>query len=100
MWKIVVDGQLIGRAGLDRSALADAPLLSYALAPAMRGRGYASEAVMVILAWAFGATHVEAIMAIIRPANAMSIAVARRVGMTLHSRTDEHNLFFVKHTHK
>jgi RimJ/RimL family protein N-acetyltransferase len=45
-------------------------------------RGYASEAARAVRDWAFERRGIERVISLIRPANAPSQAVARRLGMT------------------
>jgi ribosomal-protein-alanine N-acetyltransferase len=54
--------------------------LGYALAPALWGRGYATEAVRLALAHAFGVLRLHRLEADIDPRNASSLRLIERVG--------------------
>ncbi|MEU6766772.1 GNAT family N-acetyltransferase [Streptomyces sp. NPDC046853] len=56
--------------------------VGYDLAPAARGRGYASEALASLSAWALPRPGVSALLALIEPENTPSQAVATRAGYT------------------
>jgi RimJ/RimL family protein N-acetyltransferase len=58
----------------------DAPEAGWVMAPWCHGRGYATEALAAILAWTDQARGFPSILCIIAPANAASIAVARKAG--------------------
>jgi RimJ/RimL family protein N-acetyltransferase len=64
------------------------PEAGWALASAMHGRGYASEAVAAALAWADANIDVSHSVAIINPENAASLRVAERAGYRELRRTD------------
>lgn len=93
-WVVVNSGRLVGRVALDRHD-GGSGWLSYALTPTARGQGFATEAAEAAIAWAFGANDVCNIRAVVRPANTASIAVLRRLGMTLHPDSDAANSVFV-----
>jgi RimJ/RimL family protein N-acetyltransferase len=57
------------------------PEAAWSFHPEAQGQGYASEAVACALAWAD--TRFDRTVAMINPANAASIAVARRCGFTI-----------------
>nr|WP_314257326.1 GNAT family N-acetyltransferase [uncultured Devosia sp.] len=57
--------------------------LGYRFAREAWGRGYATEMGQTALVQAFGALHADAVYAYVRPANAPSIRVLGRLGMTL-----------------
>jgi RimJ/RimL family protein N-acetyltransferase len=57
--------------------------LYWALAPAHRGRGYATEAAALLAAHAFAELHAARLVATTERANAASQAVMRRLGMRL-----------------
>jgi RimJ/RimL family protein N-acetyltransferase len=66
----------------------DAPEQGWALSPTMQGKGYATEAVRAMLAWAephFGRSD---FVCMISPENAPSIRVAEKVGYREFARTD------------
>jgi RimJ/RimL family protein N-acetyltransferase len=60
--------------------------VAWALAPAARGQGFATEAARAAIDWTFAATGVERIISIIDPRNTASQKVAERVG---EQRTQE-----------
>ena len=66
--------------------LGEAPEAGWALAAAMHGRGYASEALEAVHAWADLALCVRTVC-MIAPANLASIAVARRCGYRHYAET-------------
>lgn len=70
----------IGICGLVRRAGLEHPDLGYALLPAARGCGYASEAGAAVLAHARDGLGVERVLAIVNPANLRSITVLERLG--------------------
>ncbi len=73
-------GRPVGIAGLlKRAALADVDL-GYALLPAFRGRGYASEACAALVRLAAGHFRLPRLVAIVSPDNARSIATLERAG--------------------
>lgn len=61
------------------------PEAAWAFHPEAQGQGYAGEAVACALAWAD--TRFDRTVAMINPANAASIAVARRCGFTIFGET-------------
>jgi RimJ/RimL family protein N-acetyltransferase len=56
--------------------------VGWVLAPDGRGHGYATEAGRAAQEWAFEHLDIPYVIALIRPDNAPSIAVAERLGMT------------------
>ena len=56
--------------------------IGYWAAPWARGRGYVTDALDVIVAWAFGTRTVDRLELLIDPENAASRAVAHRAGFT------------------
>nr|WP_295374648.1 GNAT family N-acetyltransferase [uncultured Sphingosinicella sp.] len=86
------DGLLVGQVGLAdfkremTPSIEGIPEAGWIFAPDAHGRGYASEAVSALLAWADEAVDAPEIVAIIDPANAPSIRVAERCGF--NSRED------------
>ena len=80
------DGQSIGICGFFRREFLDDPDLGYAILPAFRGEGYASEAarqVLVIGGVVFGLQRIKALIA---PANAASIHVIEKLGFKFERR--------------
>jgi ribosomal-protein-alanine N-acetyltransferase len=91
-WAVVErsSGDLIGDAGL-------APLdggpdleLGYTLGRRWWGRGYATEAASACVAEAFGPIGAGRVVALIRPENVASIAVAEKLGLAHEGRRTAH----------
>ena len=91
-WAVIErsSGDLIGDAGM-------APLdggpdleLGYTLGRRWWGRGYATEAAQACLAEAFGPLGTSRVVALIRPGNRASIAVAEKLGLCLEGRRAAH----------
>ncbi|HUP58074.1 MAG TPA: GNAT family N-acetyltransferase [Bdellovibrionota bacterium] len=86
-------GEFVGEAGLAdfkrelEPSIDGVPELGWVLAPAVHGRGYATEALRAILGWADAAVSCERIVCIIDPANAPSIRVAAKLGFAEQVRT-------------
>jgi aminoglycoside 6'-N-acetyltransferase len=83
------DGGLVGDVGL--SAVEGEPgviKVGYTIAPAFQRRGYATEAVSALVAYAFDTLGAEVIRAWADAENAPSIRVAERVGMRLVERLE------------
>jgi RimJ/RimL family protein N-acetyltransferase len=81
-------GRLVGDVGL--SAVDGEPgtvKVGYTIAPAFQGRGYATEAVLALLGYAFGTLGAELVRAYASAENAPSIRVAENVGMRLIERS-------------
>ena len=72
----------MGEAGLQY--LEDGPdmELGYTLARAAWGRGYATEAAGAVLRWAFAGLRLHRMVAVADPANAASLRVLEKLGMT------------------
>jgi aminoglycoside 6'-N-acetyltransferase len=85
-----VDGEgLVGDVGL--SAVEGEPgviKIGYTIAPAFQRRGYATEAVSVLVAYAFDTLGAEVVRAWADAENVPSIRVAERVGMRLVERLE------------
>jgi [ribosomal protein S5]-alanine N-acetyltransferase len=71
--------RFVGCLGLQ--PLEDEVEILYALAPAMWGRGYATEAGEAALEYAFAEVGLECVVGIVRAANEASLRVLRRLGM-------------------
>lgn len=72
---------LVGTAGL--RPLDDlGPEVIYSLAPAARGKGYATEAARAVMVHALGPLELPAVLAEIDEGNAASLKVIERLGMT------------------
>lgn len=83
MARLKGDGCAIGRVGLrnDRLGGRDVCELGYILARRFWGKGYATELGRACLFHAFRVLDLEQVVAVIRPENLPSIAVAKRLGM-------------------
>lgn len=81
------DGAVLGFAGLARATEPGVRPgdveIGWRLARAHWGRGYATEAALAVREHAFDTLGLARIVALIRPANAASIAVARKLGLEL-----------------
>jgi RimJ/RimL family protein N-acetyltransferase len=73
-------GQLLGRAGLHYPEGWPEPEVNWALGRPDWGRGFAFEAVKVVLAHAFNTLNWERAMSLIDPQNHRSIRLAQRLG--------------------
>lgn len=83
--------RLVGRTGFmhwdDWTASPHDAEVGWALAPAVWGRGYATEAGRVALGWAVGQPALRAIISITRPDNLRSRRVMERLGLTYAGET-------------
>ncbi len=80
-------GRLAGRIGIQYHRLwPDDPEVGWKLDPAVWGRGYATEGGRASIRHAFGTLDVPRVVSIVHPANAPSIAVMERLGLTLAGR--------------
>ncbi len=91
-WAVIerTSGELIGDAGMAPMEGGDDLELGYTLGRRWWGRGYATEAAGVCLAEAFGPIGVDRVVALIRPGNDASIAVAEKLGFRLEGRRLAH----------
>ncbi len=76
-----LDGTVVGMCGLLKRHTLDDVDIGYALFPEQWGRGYATEAVRAVLAYAKATLGLNRVVAIVSPGNAASIAVLGKVGM-------------------
>lgn len=79
-WAVEFEGQCIGRAGILWPEGWPGPELAYALAREAWSQGLATEAATAARDWAFDNMTLDSLVSYIRPANAASRAVARRMG--------------------
>lgn len=80
-------GRLVGDVGM--SPADDEPgviKIGYTITPALQGRGYATEAVTALIAYAFDTLGADVVRAYASAENAASIRVAKKVGMRLIER--------------
>jgi RimJ/RimL family protein N-acetyltransferase len=68
--------------------------LFWAITPDHRKRGYAAEAAGAVARFAFDELHAERLVATTEHANAASIAVMRRIGMTVERNPDPEPAWF------
>jgi ribosomal-protein-alanine N-acetyltransferase len=78
---VVADDVTIGRCGLKLEDRRRQAMVWYLLDPACWGRGYATEAVGALLAFAFEELGLHRVYADVDPSNAASARVCERVGM-------------------
>lgn len=84
---LAADGKAIGDAGFHGPPRADGELeVGYALVPAARGVGLASEAVGLLITWAHRQPGVSAITARVDPGNAASERLLTRLGFRSDGR--------------
>lgn len=86
-WAVLLDGALIGHAGLRWVPEEGVTEVLYLFDPAHHGRGYATEAARAALGHGFGALGLDRIVAWAMPANTASLAVMERLGMQRHPGT-------------
>jgi RimJ/RimL family protein N-acetyltransferase len=82
-------GQLVGDVGL--SPADDEPgviKIGYTMSPQFQGRGYATEAVAALVAYAFDTLGADVVRAYASAENLASIRVAEKVGMQLIERVE------------
>jgi RimJ/RimL family protein N-acetyltransferase len=89
-------GRLIGEAGFHevrrdmKPSLEDTLETGWALMPSAHGRGYATEALKALIAWAEDNFPGKAMTCIISPDNAPSLRGAEKLGFREVTRTDYH----------
>ena len=84
------DGVVVGTVLLVRLPDGDGELeVGWHLHPDAWGQGYATEAAHAVLTWAFG-RGADEVFAVVRPDNAPSLAVCRRLGMADLGLTDRY----------
>ncbi|MCX6374105.1 MAG: GNAT family N-acetyltransferase [Actinobacteria bacterium] len=79
-------GRLVGEAGLQVLEAGPDIELTYTLARAFWGRGYATEAARAVLAWGLDGLGLERIVALAYPRNRASRHVIEKLGMTFVGR--------------
>jgi RimJ/RimL family protein N-acetyltransferase len=89
-------GRLVGEVGVMEArrdiepGFEGEPEVGWALIPAAQGKGYASEAVAAVLAWADRHVDAPKQVCIISPENTPSIRVAEKFGFRERTRTTYH----------
>jgi RimJ/RimL family protein N-acetyltransferase len=89
-WAIEDGGRLIGGATLLPLPPDDEYEIGWQLHPAAWGNGYASEAGLVMAAWAFD-QGIEQVIALVRPTNGRAEATVRRIGMEWIGETEKYH---------
>jgi RimJ/RimL family protein N-acetyltransferase len=79
-------GQVVGDVGLNPLDEQGVIEIGYTLAPEFQGRGYATEAVGALVAYAFDVLDAEVVRAYAAAVNTPSIRLAERVGLTFVER--------------
>jgi RimJ/RimL family protein N-acetyltransferase len=74
------DGSFVGRVGLFHPAGWDEAELSWMIVPALRGRGFATEAARTVRDTAFGPLGMTSLISLIKPGNEASRRVALKAG--------------------
>lgn len=80
LFALEYDGGFVGHAGVLRPSNWPAPELAFAIAPAAQRRGFAIEAAQAVRAWAAARAGLGELVSYVRPENAASIALCRRLG--------------------
>ena len=80
-------GRLIGRVGFTNHPGWPAFELGWTIVPEFQGKGFASEAARMLLAYAFGALDQPHVVSLIHPDNAPSRRVAEKLGETIEGET-------------
>ncbi len=95
----LVDGSLIGNAGLFTVRAADEPELGFEIRASHQSRGFGSRAAAAVVAEAHSAGHAR-VWATVRPANLRSMKSLSRIGFSVdHKGQDERGeLVFLLHT--
>ena len=79
--------KLLGFSGLFESPLIDEPELSWSLSAKNHGKGYASEAAVLVRNWAFREHNIGPLMSLVHPDNISSKRVAERLGASVESHS-------------
>jgi RimJ/RimL family protein N-acetyltransferase len=82
-------GRLVGDVGLSPADGEPGVIkIGYTMAPAFQGRGYGTEAVRALVAYAFDALDADVVRAYASADNVPSIRVAEKVGLRLIERSE------------
>lgn len=82
-------GRLVGDVGLSPAEGEPGVIkIGYTVAPAFQGRGYATEAVRALVAYAFDTLGADIVRAYASAENVPSIRVAKKIGMRLVERSE------------
>jgi RimJ/RimL family protein N-acetyltransferase len=86
----LAEGELVGDVGLCPAREEPGVMLvGYTVAPAHQGRGYATEAVGVLVDYAFDTLEADVVRAYADAGNVASVRVAARVGLNVVERFEE-----------
>lgn len=85
LWAVDLEGELVGRAGLQLIPDTDETEVDFIIAPRRWGLGLATEAGHASLRYGFETLGVEEIVGIVHPDNAASRSVLHKLGMTHRS---------------
>lgn len=84
------EGVLVGSCGfVGRPSPEGEAEIGYAVLPAYRGCGYATEAAAALVAWAFGCPEVVQVTAQAEAGNGASVRVLEKVGFVFEGAGDE-----------
>ncbi|WP_265582304.1 GNAT family N-acetyltransferase [Methanofollis aquaemaris] len=91
LWYVIsAEGVLVGSCGfVGRPSLEGEAEIGYAVLPAYRGCGYATEAVAALVAWAFGFPEVVRVVAQAEAGNGASVRVLEKCGFVCDGVGDE-----------
>jgi RimJ/RimL family protein N-acetyltransferase len=81
-------GRFAGRAGLLHPLAWPGPELAYGFDAPFWGKGYATESAQALLGWAWGELRLARLISFVRPQNAGSLAVLRKLGARLVEETE------------
>ncbi len=76
----MTDGVCVGQVGINHGPLFPEKELGWMLYDGFEGQGYATEAAIALRDWAFATLELESLVSYFDPANAASMAVAKRLG--------------------
>ena len=74
------DGVCVGQVGINHGPLFPEKELGWMLYDGFEGQGYATEAAIAVRDWAFATLGLDSLVSYFDPANAASMAVAKRLG--------------------
>lgn len=89
-------GRFVGELGLAdfmrafEPGFGDTPEMGWVLSPSVHGKGYASEAIAAVLAWADASLPGSRTVCMINPENAPSLRAADKAGFREYARADYH----------
>ena len=91
------DGETVGAVSLNAGPLFPETELGWMLYAGHEGKGYATEAALAFRDWAFDVLGLATLVSNIEPANAASVAVARRLGARLDGPADSGGDLIYRH---